>query len=144
MTSGLIQGTPTPLPLLVTSIMVTNVWVYKTLPSFHNSDGRTMNLNVSQTQRQTFFCLGQATLDVLITFIYKLDFNWKIFLWNDLKLRKFQSKTLDIEVEKCWLMLFYPHPPSYHVIIFIFFEMVFWNWPLPTFCTHVTKYTVFF
>ena len=22
--------------------------------------------------------------------------------------------------------------------------MVFWDWPLPTFCTHVTKYTVFF
>ena len=39
---------------------------------------------------------------------------------------------------------FYPHPPSYHVTIWIFLEILFWNWPLPTFSPHVTKFTVFF
>ena len=59
-----------------------------------------MKLNVLLTEIQTYFSLVQATLDVLSTFEYKLNLNWKISLRRNLKLKKFQSKTVEIDVEQ--------------------------------------------
>ena len=60
-----------------------------------------MKLIVLLTEIQTYFSLVQATLDVLSTFEYKLNLNWKISLKSNLKLKKFQPKSVEIDVEKC-------------------------------------------
>ena len=136
MTSVQIQGTPTHLPLLVISLIVTNVWVLMTLPSFYNSDGRIMFLNVSKAQKQTFlFVSGDINCceDFCIQMLSKLSFNWKIFNIGGPKLKKIQLKAEDIHVLECWQMSIYPHPlPCHHL-------HVFWNSVLnltPTYLLH--------
>ena len=49
-TCAQIQGIPTPLPLLVTCSIVTNVSVFRTLPPLCNRDGSTMNLKIQENK----------------------------------------------------------------------------------------------
>ena len=114
-----------PLPLLVTSLIVTNVCVLKTLPSFDNSDRQSMNLTISWTQNcfplvwDNISCSEHFCKQILS----KSNFKWKNFIWMGLKLKKLQLKTVDIDVLECWQILIYPHPPNYLVIISIFLKM---------------------